>query len=115
MQDLDWEIIEALHETGSITKTASQFFMSQPSLSRHIQGIEAELGVNIILRNKNGSVFTEEGEIVYRKAVEMINTMKDLKRELEAFATKKEGTIKIINSSEKSEVIDLSYKLLKTN
>ena len=46
-------------------------------------------------------------------------TAKELKRRLNEknllTESKKEGVIKIINSSEKNEIIDLSYKLLKTN
>ena len=95
MQSLDWEIIEVLHETGSITKTASRFYMSQPALSRHIRSIESELGISLLLRNKNGSMFTEEGEIVYQKAVLMVNFMLDLKRELLEYTSRKEEMIRI--------------------
>lgn len=95
MRDLDWEIITILHETQSITKTAGQFYMSQPSLSRHIQNIEAELGVNILVRNKRGSYFTEAGEAVYKKAVQIVNLQNSLKKELEVYASGRRGTLRI--------------------
>lgn len=95
MRDLDWEIITVLHETQSITKTAGQFYISQPSLSRHIQNIEADLGVNILVRNKKGSYFTEAGEVVYKIAVQIVNLQNSLKKELDAYASGKAGTLMI--------------------
>ena len=95
MRDLDWEIITALHETQSITKTAGMFYMTQPSLSRHLQYIEADLGVNLLVRNKKGSYFTDAGEIVYKKAVQIVNLQNKLKTELAAYAASKSDSIKI--------------------
>ncbi len=95
MRNLDWEIITVLHETQSITKTAGMFYMSQPSLSRHIQTIEADLGVNILVRNKKGSYFTDAGEVVYKKAVQIVNLQNSLKRELELYTTGNGGTLRI--------------------
>lgn len=95
MRDLDWEIITVLHETQSITKTAGQFYMSQPSLSRHIQNIEADLGVPILVRNKKGSYFTEAGEVVYRKAVQIVNLHNSLKKELDIYNSGNNGTLRI--------------------
>lgn len=95
MRDTDWEIITVLHETQSITKTAGLFYMSQPSLSRHIQNIEADLGVNILVRNKKGSYFTEAGEVVYKKAVQIVNLQNSLKKELELYTSGNGGTLRI--------------------
>lgn len=95
MRDLDWEIITVLHETQSITKTAGRFYMSQPSLTRHIQNIEAELGVHILVRNKKGSYFTEAGEVVYKKAVQIVNLQNSLKRDLDMYTSGSGGTLRI--------------------
>lgn len=95
MRDLDWEIITILHETQSITKTAGLFYMSQPSLSRHLQNIEADLGVNLLVRNKKGSFFTEAGEIVYQKAVQIVHLQNSLKQELERHVSGRSSTLLI--------------------
>lgn len=95
MRDIDWEIITVLHENQSITKTAGLFYMSQPSLSRHLQNIEADLGVNILVRNKKGSFFTEAGELVYKKAAQIVSLQNSLRKELDMFTSGKGDTLLI--------------------
>lgn len=63
-------IIE-IYKTGSITKSASNLFMSQPNLSNALKELESEIGISIFVRTAAGVVPTKEGEkfILYAQSI----------------------------------------------
>lgn len=72
MRDFDWKIITTLKRTLSITKTAELLFISQPALTKRLQIIESDLGIQLVERSKKGVEFTPEGEYVAEKATQII-------------------------------------------
>lgn len=48
-------------ECGSITKAAKELYISQPSLTKMISGLEEEYGMRILKRSTKGVELTEEG------------------------------------------------------
>ncbi len=46
---------------NSISKAASALFVTQPSISKSVRDLEAELGITILDRTNKGVVFTKEG------------------------------------------------------
>lgn len=79
MRDFDWKILSTLYRTKNITKTAELLFITQPTLTRRLQQIEAELGVVLILRTNKGVSFTPEGKLVALKSAEILSTIEDIK------------------------------------
>lgn len=70
----DWSLIRSFHavaETGSLSAAARRLGMSQPSLGRHIQALEAELGITLFQRGRRGYALSEEGGRLYARASEM--------------------------------------------
>lgn len=59
LQQLKYVIATA--EAGSITKAAGQLYISQPSLSNAIKDLEAETGIVLFVRSRNGVTLTKEG------------------------------------------------------
>lgn len=55
-------------ETGSLSAAAKRLFISQPSLSAAIKGIEDRIGITIFLRNNRGVSLTKEGQEFVRYA-----------------------------------------------
>lgn len=53
--------VVAVAEAKSITKAAAQLYLSQPSLSNAIKELEAETGIAIFLRSRNGVSLTKDG------------------------------------------------------
>lgn len=49
----------------NITKTANALFLSQSTVSRCIQNLEAELGCRLFERSQSGVALTEKGELMY--------------------------------------------------
>lgn len=46
---------------NSISKAASSLYVTQPSISKAVQELEAELGITILDRKNKGVVFTKDG------------------------------------------------------
>ena len=55
--------VTAVAETGTISKAAQKFFISQPSLTNAIHELEQELGLTIFHRTNRGAVLTPEGDV----------------------------------------------------
>jgi DNA-binding transcriptional LysR family regulator len=54
--------------SGSFTKAAAQLRIAQPALSRQIQDLEDEIGVDLFRRSTRGVTLTPEGELFQREA-----------------------------------------------
>lgn len=73
----------------NITEAARRMHISQPSVSRSISLLEAELGKKLFIRSKNGVMFTEDGKLFFEyvsKGMKWLN-----KAELEIQETDKQG------------------------
>lgn len=58
---------------GGFTKASDRLFISQPTLSRQIQELEKELGVQLFLRDHKTLSLTREGKLLYREAEAIID------------------------------------------
>ena len=54
--------VTAVADTGTISRAAQQFYISQPSLTNSIRELEQELGLTIFHRTNRGVALTPEGE-----------------------------------------------------
>lgn len=95
MNDLDWRIIVTMYQQKNITQTAELLFMSQPTLTKRLQRIEAELGIILAVRNKKGVTFTPEGEYVATKAMKIIELLEETKAGLSDITGRTQKTLKI--------------------
>jgi len=66
----------------SISYTAELVHISQPALSSAIHKLEAELGVKLLNRLRQGVYLTEEGKIVVKTATEILASIKQLEQDL---------------------------------
>lgn len=66
------EAIVAVDREGTILAAAESLNISHPSISRAISTLEDELGVNIFLRTRRGSIPTEQGKQILQCAREIL-------------------------------------------
>ncbi len=69
-------------EYGSIGQAAEVLHVSQPSLSRQIQALEAHIGEALFVRGPAGVSLTEVGRVVHCRAVKIIAEAKALTRDI---------------------------------
>ena len=59
-------------QEANMTRAAEKLNMSQPPLSNQIKALEEELGVELFIRGKRRLKITEEGQQLYRRAVQIL-------------------------------------------
>lgn len=91
----DFEVFKTTVESGSFSKASEQLFIAQPSISKTIQRLEKKLGVTLIERSNRIIRLTDEGKLVYEKAILMLHQMKELNIQLEDMNEHVKGHIKV--------------------
>ena len=79
----------------SFTKAAEQLHITQPTLSRQMAAFEEELGVALFIRNGKKISLTDEGILLKRRALEILNLEERTLEELKGKEEVVEGTITI--------------------
>ncbi|MES2933353.1 MAG: LysR family transcriptional regulator [Pseudomonadota bacterium] len=72
--NLDWNLIQsflAVVEHGAVARAAEATGASQPTLSRQIAALEAEIGAALFTRGARGSMLTAAGEALVNPARQM--------------------------------------------
>jgi DNA-binding transcriptional LysR family regulator len=72
---LDWDKLRVFHavaDAGSFTHAGETLNLSQSAVSRQISALEESLRVPLFHRHARGLVLTEQGEILYRAAREIL-------------------------------------------
>ena len=97
MDEKDFELLEVLDETRNITHAADKLYMTQSALSKRIKSMEQELGVEILLRSRQGIRFTPAGEKVLEHSRAALKQMEQLRRAMveSITALKAENTRKL--------------------
>lgn len=72
----------AVANAGSFSQAALKSRVAQPSLSKAIQRLEAEVGERLFIRLKRRSVLTPAGEIALKRAMRILSEIEEMKREL---------------------------------
>ncbi|PWC31396.1 LysR family transcriptional regulator [Azospirillum sp. TSO35-2] len=63
----------------NFTRAAERLHMAQPPLSRQIQQLEEELGLQLIERSSRPLRLTEAGRLIYEQAVQVLERVDDIK------------------------------------
>jgi DNA-binding transcriptional LysR family regulator len=95
MDSRDWTILKVLFEQKNITKTAELLYISQPALTKRLQQIESNFGVQIVLRGRRGVHFTPQGEYLVKCADEMLVKLREINDNLSNMDDKVVGTLRI--------------------
>lgn len=99
--NLDWNLIQsflAVVEFGSVSRAAEAIGSSQPTLSRQIAALEAEIGAALFTRGARGSLLTEAGEALVRPARQMQTASHALHLAASGQSQSLKGTVRITAS-----------------
>jgi LysR family transcriptional regulator, nitrogen assimilation regulatory protein len=80
-------------ELGSITRAAAHLHLAQPALTRHVQRLEAELGVALFMRANRGVRLTEAGERLFDSAVRILRDVERTGDEIRAHDAHPSGRV----------------------
>jgi len=86
-------------EYKSFSRAANKLFITQPTISNHINKLENELNTTLLIRNKKEVKLTLEGEIIYNYALNALQMEKNIKEKLNIFNQDISGNLEIASSS----------------
>ena len=98
---MDWDKLRIFHaaaEAGSFTHAGESLRMSQSAVSRQVSSLERDLGIPLFHRHARGLVLTEQGEILYRTASDVLNRLQTAETLLSDSTTKPAGDLRITSS-----------------
>ena len=71
-----------VYENKSISAAAKEIYISPQGLSKIIKQLEYDLGADLFVREPQGMIATEAGELLYARARHIIYLMDDIKKEI---------------------------------
>jgi DNA-binding transcriptional LysR family regulator len=95
---LDWDKLRIFHaaaEAGSFTHAADKLHLSQSAISRQVSALEQDVGIKLFHRHARGLILTEQGEMLYRTAHEVLMKLESIKAQLSETTDKPSGKLRI--------------------
>lgn len=99
---MDWDKLRVFHsaaEAGSFTHAGEALRMSQSAVSRQVSALERDLGVPLFHRHARGLILTEQGEVLFRTASEVLTKLQTAETLLGDSTTKPAGDLRITAST----------------
>ena len=85
----------AVAREESMTRAADILHVTQPTLSKQIKDLEDEIGKKLFNRTNYAIKLTAEGEILYKRALDIVNLADDTVEELKAMTEATGGNVNI--------------------
>jgi DNA-binding transcriptional LysR family regulator len=95
---LDWDKLRVFHaaaEAGSFTHAAETLRLSQSAISRQVSALEHDVGVPLFHRHARGLVLTEQGEMLFRTAHDVLMKLEAIKTRLKETKDRPSGVLKV--------------------
>ena len=77
-----FQLIQAIAQTGSVTKASQKLCLTQPSLSHQLKEIESRLGMRLFLRVNKSMLITPEGKKILDAGHEILTKVSVLEQDL---------------------------------
>lgn len=99
---MDFRQLETFVEVAkmkSFSKAAKKLFLTQPTVTSHIQNLENKLGTILINRSGKNITLTNAGNILYEYAIDILNMCDMAEFDLGMYQGKVQGHLEISSSS----------------
>ena len=96
---------------GSITKAASNLFITPQGLSKGIKNLEAELGVKLLERTPNGVLLTPYGESLSYHADILLSDYHDLMSEIDKLKQQERGLLRVCSAYGVFRILGVDFVL----
>ncbi len=99
------QALVAIAETGSIRAAAARVGVSQPALSKSLQGLEEELSVSLVHRTSRGVNLTSFGQAMVTRGRGITQEVDRLREQIEQMRGALQGTINLAVSPSPSVIL----------
>lgn len=95
MDTLQLKLFISLSQTLNFTKTANEFYVTQPTVSNYIKSLESSLGVTLLNRNSHSVSLTAEGKEFVSYAKQLLSLQAEAENRLKNMSEGRRGYIKV--------------------
>lgn len=98
LKGMDWDKLKVFHaaaEAGSFTHAGEQLGLSQSAVSRQVSALEQELSVPLFHRHARGLILTEQGDLLFRTAHEVLMKLEAARSQLTDSREKPNGELRV--------------------
>ena len=88
-------VFAAVARHGSVTRAAQELHYAQPSVSHHLARLEEEVGLTLVERVGRGIRLTPDGELLARRATEILARLESAEDELASRAGLRTGRVRV--------------------
>lgn len=95
---MDWDKLRIFHaaaDAGSFTHAGEKLEMSQSAVSRQVSALESDLGVPLFHRHARGLILTEQGELLFHTAREVLLKLDTVRSRLVETKEKPSGSLRV--------------------
>ncbi|MBL4786047.1 MAG: LysR family transcriptional regulator [Cohaesibacteraceae bacterium] len=95
---MDWDklrIFQAAAEAGSFTHAGDRLHMSQSAVSRQVSSLELDLGISLFHRHARGLLLTEQGELLFQTANDVMHKLAATRATLKDAKEKPSGNLRV--------------------
>jgi DNA-binding transcriptional LysR family regulator len=80
---------------GSFTRAGAALHLTQPAVSRVVQGLEEELRTPLLVRDRGGVTPTDAGRVVLERAEQVLDSLRSIEDEVAQVAALRRGRVRI--------------------
>lgn len=95
MEDFRLKVFYSVAKNQSFTRAASELFISQPAVTKHIKLLEESLETRLFERRGSMVGVTPAGEVLFKYATEIFNLYQEVQFELAALKKLNKGNFKL--------------------
>ena len=88
-------LVKNIVELGSMSKSKGKLCLTQSALSYQLREAELQSGTPLFLRSNKKLILTPAGEIVYKTAIQVLETIDKLDNEMQEISRGEKGIIRI--------------------
>lgn len=95
---MDWDKLRIFHaaaEAGSFTHAADTLNLSQSAISRQVSSLEHDVGVPLFHRHARGLILTEQGELLFRTAHDVLRKLEVVSSQLKETKERPSGKLRV--------------------
>jgi DNA-binding transcriptional LysR family regulator len=99
------EVFAKVAELGSFSRAAEALFLTQPTVSEHVRGLEDEMGLQLLDRLGRGATTTRAGELLLGYARRMLALAREAQQALDQFQGRMSGELVVGGSTIPGEYV----------
>lgn len=89
------KLIKYIVESGSMSKSKDVLCLTQSALSHQLKEAESQAGTKLFLRKNKKLILTHAGELVYRTAIDVLEKITVLEKEIHQISKGNKGVIRV--------------------